>query len=286
MPLCPACKRPVAVARPRCLYCGEPLGAEAVVEAEKSARLVRERAPSKDAERVLVVIEHRGSDPDSLGRALGLSLFEASQRAARGGFDLLRTAPSAQAEELAAELRAIGLAVYLVPEGEARRPPSPTRGGGFEGGRLRLVTGEGEVVLGRDDLLLVVRGPVVREYQTPVERVRFRTATLHGGYLVHLHSRRDAPPYELDPDNFEFGAATRQGSLLELGLGLESLGAPTDDGFRKLAPALAPAAKEATGVAATTRALVHATGEGALVLDNVAQFRLYSGWRGAVERRR
>jgi hypothetical protein len=276
----------VAVARPRCLYCGAPLDAEAVSGAERSALLLREPPPSAPAERVLVVLEHTKSDPESLGRALGLPLFEASQRAARGGFDLLRTAPPDQAEELAAELRGAGLVVYLVPEKEARRPPSPTRGGGFEEGRLRLVTSHGEVTLGRDDLLLVVKGPIAREYQAPAERVRFRTATLPDGYLVHLHPRRDAPPFELDPDNFEFGAASRQGSLLELGLGLESLGAPTDDGFKKLAPALAPAAKDRTGVAAAARALVHSSGKGALVLDNVSQFRLYSGWRAALERRR
>ena len=286
MPLCPACARPVAVARPRCLYCGAALSAEAVSEAEKSTREIREGASPTAAERVLVVIEHSESDPDSLGRALGLSFFEASQRAARGGFDLLRTSRPAEAEELAAELRESGLAVFLVPESEARRPPSPVRGGGFEDRRLHLLTGEGEVVFRGEDLLLVVKGPIAREYQTPADRAKFSTATLPGGYLVHLHLRRDRPPYELDPDNFEFGAASRQGSLLELGLGLESLGASTDDGFKKLAPALAPAAKETTGVAAAARALVRTSGEGALVLDNVAQFRFYSGWRGAVERRR
>src|SRR5262245_8594249 len=297
MPVCPACARPVAVARPRCLYCGAALAAEAVKEAERSALAVREGPRAEESNRVLVVLEHRSYDPDALGRALGLPLFEAGQRAARGGFDLLRTLPPARAEELAAELREAGLVVHLVPETEARRPPSPTRGGAFEEGRLRLLTHEGKAVVGRDDLLLVVKGPIVREYQAPAEGAgltwsptqfghRVRTASLPGGYLVHLHLRRGPPPFELDPDNFEFGAASRQGSLHELALGLESLGAPTDDGFKRLVPALAPAADDRTGVAAATRALVHASGKGAPVLDNVAQFRLYSGWRGTVERQR
>jgi hypothetical protein len=286
MPHCPACARPVAVARSRCLYCGAALDAEAVSEAERSTRKLREGGYAPAASRVLVVLEHGESDPDSLGRALGLSLFEASQRAARGGFELLRTAPPSEADELAAELRGAGLVVCLVPEAEARRPPCPVRGGGFEDGRVRLLTGADEVVLGGEDLLLVVKGPIAREYQTPAERARFNTATLPGGYLVHFHLRGEGPLYELDPDDFEFGAATRQGSLLELGLGLESLGAPTDDGFKKLVPALAPAAKEGRGVAAAARALVRTAGEGPLVLDNVIQFRFYSGWRGAAERRR
>ncbi len=294
MPLCPACARPVAVARPRCLWCGAELPAEFGSDAEQSAREIT-RAPvaaaaetetETAARRLLLVLELGGTAPDVLARPLGLSLFEAKQRAARGGFELLRTVPGTQAEELAATLRKAGLTVFLIPEAEARRAPTTVRGGGFEDGLLRLRTEKGEAALGREDLLLVVRGPIAREYQTPAALPRFRTASLTGGYRVHLHLRRDEPPLELDPGNFEFGFTSRQSSLLELGLWLESLGAPTDDTFKKLAPALAPAAKEGTGVTAATRALVRTAGEGALVLDNVGQFRLYSGWRGAVERRR
>jgi hypothetical protein len=286
MALCPACARPVAVARPRCLYCGAALSAEAVAEAEQGKREVQSGSGVAAAERLLVVLEHQKPDAEALARVLGLTLFDAGQRAARGGFELLRTAPRAEAWEVALALEAAGFLVFLVPESEARRPPILVRGGGFEGGRLRLRTAEGESSIGRDDILLVVRGPIAREYQTAQDRIRFRSATLPAGYLVHLHQRPEIPPLELDPGNFEFALTSRQGSLLELGLWLESLGAPTDDGFKKLAPALAPTAPEGTGVAATARALVHSEGEGALVLDNVAQFRLYSGWRGAVERRR
>jgi hypothetical protein len=286
MALCPSCARPVAVARPRCLYCGASLSAEAVAEAEQSTREGQSGRGTASDERLLVVLEHREPDPEGLARTLGLTLFDAGQRAARGGFELLRTAPPAEAEEVATTLRAAGFAVFLVPQSEARRAPIPVRGGGFEDGRVRLATGDGETSIGRDDLLLVVRGPIAREYQTPQDRIRFRTASLPAGYLVHLHLRRDVPALELDPGNFEFAFTSRQGSLLELGLWLGSLGAPTDDDFKKLAPALAPTAPGGAGVAATARALVHSAGEGAVVLDNVAQFRLYSGWRGAVERRR
>jgi hypothetical protein len=275
----------VAVARPRCLYCGAALSAEPVVEAEQSGETLEAgRAPVAD--RLLVVLEHRGSDAEALARVLSLSLFDAGQRVARGGFELLRTAAPAEAEEMAATFRAAGFAVFLVPEPEARRPPTAVRGGGFEDGRLRLFTATGEVSIGTDDLLLVVRGPITREYQTAPDPKRFRTATLPAGYLVHLHRRRDAPPLELDPGNFEFALASRQGSLLELGLWLGSLGAPTDDGFKKLTPALAPSAPPAAGIGATARALAPVDRDAPLALDNVAQFRLYSGWRGAVERRR
>src|SRR5262249_45514864 len=134
MALCPACARPVAVARPRCVYCGAALSAEAVAEAEESAREVQ-AGRRAEAERLLVVLEHRKSDPEALARVLGLSPYDAGQRAARGGFELLRTAPPAEAEEVAASLRSGGFLVFLVPEAEARRCPTPVRGGGFDDGR-------------------------------------------------------------------------------------------------------------------------------------------------------
>src|SRR5262249_5540593 len=153
-----------------------------------------------------------------------------------------RMAPPADAEEVATTLRSAGFLVFLVPENDARRPPTPVRGGGFEDDRLRLATAGGETSIGRDDLLLLVRGPIARQYQTSQDPTPSRTAPPPAGYLVHLHLRHDAPPLELDPGNFEFASVSRQGSLLELGLWLGTLGAPTDDGFKRLAPALAPTA--------------------------------------------
>jgi len=131
-----------------------------------------------------------------------------------------------------------------------------------------------------------VRGPIAREYQTGTEVKRFRTATLAGGYLFHLHRKTEGPPVELDPFNFEFRSPPAQGSLLELTLWVESLGAPVDDTFKKIAPALAPAPKGDAGVVAPAHALARTSGVGPLVLDNIEQFRFYSGWRGALARRR
>ncbi len=286
--LCPVCARPVAVARPRCVYCGAPLSAEAVGAAEKISREAHAEpgASREKVERVLLILDLIGVSPGTLARALGLSSFEAAQRAARGGYELLKTVARSEEGEAVAALRAAGLAVFSVPDAEARARPLFVRGGDFAEGRLRLRTQEADVDLGGDDLLLVVRGPIVREYQPTNEVKRFRTASLAGGFLVHLHRMLAEQPLELDPFNFEFGFTPAQGSLLELNLWLESLGAPIDEAFKKLTPALAPAAKGAAGVTAPARALVRTSGEGPPVLDNVEQFRFYSGWRGAVERRR
>ena len=65
-------------------------------------------------------------------------------------------------------------------------------------------------------------------------------------------------------------------------------GRPRDQGFRHLPPALGPAEDPPEDVSRAVRALA-ATGAGAakdaLLLDNVAQFRFYSAWRGTLERR-
>ncbi len=288
MASCPVCARPVAVARPRCLYCGAELRAESVTAAQKSRReiLAEPAAFRGDAERMLLILDLTGARPDTLARPLGVSLYEANQLAVRGGFELLKTIPKSDEDLAVAALRAAGVSVLLVPEREARGRPVLVRGGSFAPGRLRLHIDEDEVVLQREDLVLVVRGPIAREYQTPTELTKIRTATLATSFLFHLHRKGKEHPLELDPGNFEFGFTPGQGSLLELSLWLESLGAPTDDAFKKLTPALAPAAKGATGVTAPAQALVRSSGEGTLVLDNAEQFRFYSGWRGAVERRR
>jgi hypothetical protein len=54
-----------------------------------------------------------------------------------------------------------------------------------------------------------------------------------------------------------------------------------DESFRHLTPALGPAEEPRDGPA---RALERLRREDAGYFDNVAQFRFFSGWRGAVER--
>jgi hypothetical protein len=139
------------------------------------------------------------------------------------------------------------------------------------------------------ELLLIVWGPIVREYQSVPKRQRVRAATLESGHRVHLHLVEGGPPLELDPGDFAFagGAGSFAPSLLAVSGWVASLRAhaPLDDDFRRLPPALAPEAwsKGALGVVEVLRPSPR---EGAaLVLDNLAQFRFYSAWRAIVERR-
>lgn len=283
----------------RCLYCGGTR-APSPPSPEREATPAgppREGRPG----RVALVADLQDVDPQRLTGALGLSAYEARQRARGPRYQLLRLAPEGEGEEEAARLTAQGLPVATIPEEEVRAGlrPRVARGGECRDGLLRARTEGGEVRISGGDLLLVVRGPITRAYQTRggdgIAAVkRLRTATLEGGFRFHLWARGTAPPLELDPGSFAFGreAVLPGSSLLVLTEWIAALGAATatDDFFRRLPPALAPAA-ETAGVLAAANALgrrAAAAGgksDGPVVLDNLTQFRFYSGWRGAMERR-
>jgi hypothetical protein len=294
---CLSCQRPVAVARATCLYCGAALPPEHLTVALAAAG--REEAPSTAraaaADRSLVVLDLADANPDTLGRALGLPRYEAGLLAKRGGLQLHRVLDPAEAEAEAERLGARGVTAVLVPEAEARVRPLRATGGTRAEGTLTLRTEEGPVTVRRGDVLLVVQGPITREYQTSFKRKRVDTARLEEGHRVHLHRTREPRPVEIDAANFEFGSTATRSARLELDAWLGEIagGAPRDDGFRRLPPALGPAEPEPKGALSAAGSLGLASrrrqdagDEGSLVLDNVEQFRFYSGWRAAVERRR
>jgi hypothetical protein len=149
-------------------------------------------------------------------------------------------------------------------------------------------TDDGAVAVAGPELLLVVRGPIAREYPPSTEVRRLRLAGLDPGYRFHLHRRGEARPLELDPAGFEFGErAPGDSSMLRMNGWMAGLAAatPHDDTFRFVTPALAPAEADA-GLAAAGALRRPAGRETTPVLDNLAQFRAYSAWRAAVEARR
>jgi hypothetical protein len=288
------------VARSTCVYCGAPLAPDAVVAARG------EEVPAPPApERALVVLDLASVSPGTLEQALPVSRYEAELLARRAGLHLHRVLARAAAEAEAVRLGGRGLAVVVVSEAEVRARPLRCLGGERGPQRLDLRTEEGRVTLRRGDVSLVVRGPIVREYQTRLTRRRIETARLADGYRVHLHLPAVSPeaavagafprPLEIEAGNFEFGLAVTGSARLELEAWVEEVasGAPSDDGFRRLPPALGPAEPEVRGALSAASSLGLAARDresgredGPIVLDNVAQFRFYSGWRAAVERRR
>ena len=291
---CPRCRRPVAVGRRQCLYCGADVSARAPAAKDKGPQPPRTAmAPSAIPgsalpERVLVVVALEGVDAARLSAAFGISRYEAGQWARRGGYHLHRAAADAEAAAARERLAAQGIAAFTFDEAAVRAAaePEPALGGRFDGQALRVRTPAGPVDIAGADLLLVVKGPITREHP-PMDSLRWaRTATLEPGFRFHLH-RRDAPrPVEIDPAAFDFGHRARESSLLEIAGWITALAAaaPVDDGFRRSAPALALAAPAAGAAARPEDALRTSAAPPLAILDNVAQFRFYSAWRGAVER--
>jgi hypothetical protein len=299
---CPSCRRPVALARATCFYCGAPL--PDCVSTARPSGVPLVGAPAGDEppvgavdgdRRLLVVLDLAGIPLETLARALELPSYEAGLLARRGGLHLHRVLESVAARAEAGRLGTAGLAVLLVPEAEARVRPLRAVGGERGEGVLALRTEEGRVTVRRGDVRLVVQGAITREYQPSTGRRRVDTARLEGGYRVHLHRRQDPRALELDAGAFEFGFADSGSARLELDAWVEAIApdAAFDDGFRRLPPALGPAGAEPRGALAAAGSL-GLTGRGRrgglderpVVFDNVEQFRFYSGWRAAVERRR
>jgi hypothetical protein len=299
----------VAAARPSCLYCGAALP-EAALAAARAASVAVARgeplaalagaaaggpaAAAEPASRTLLVVRLEQADATALAQALDLTPFEAQQWRRRGGWQLVRIAAPRHAEGEVSRLAGHGLEALAIPEAEARaaREPIAVSGGSFDAasGVLGLELAGARLALAPAALLLAVAGPIAREYQAEARRARWaRTAELEEGYRVHLHRREEPRALELDPASFRFSGARRfaASARLELDGWLASFaerGVTVDGGFRRMVPELALAEREqAPG------ALELGRGEpregAAAVLDNLAQFRFYSGWRCAVARR-
>jgi len=256
--------------------------------------------------RTLVVIDLARAEAAALAQAAELSPFEAMLLTRRRGLHLHRVLAPERAEHEAARLAAAGIEALLVPESEARVRPLRAVAGELTPAGLLLRTEEARVALSRGELLILVTGSIIRQRQTSAMRPKVETATFEPSFCVHLHRVADPRPIEIDASSFEPGFAAAGSTLLELRTWLDALaeGVPRDDGFRLLAPALAPSETPAPSALSAVESL-HARPPSAaradaaaggrpspaaakerLLLDNLAQFRFYSGWRAAVERRR
>jgi hypothetical protein len=255
--------------------------------------LVVDPRPAPVTGRLLLVVDLGGLSPDDIARTLLLPAFEAGLRARQGGLHLHLAGEASEVDAEATRLEAEGLRVLRIPESEVRTPPLLATGGECSGARFRLRSGGRPFEVLGEDVMLVVEGPIQREYQSrPVERNKMATATLETSHRFHLHLRSESRPVELDPANFAFGprGTVAGSSLLEMKAWIAALAshAPVDDGFRRLPPALSLAAPD-EGAAVSLRGIgsgLARAKDARAILDNVAQFRFYSGWRAAVERRR
>jgi len=297
------------MSRPSCLYCGAPLSPDAVAATLRAAEPAKE--PPQTGNRLLLIVDLGSVEAEVAARVLNASIFDVQQWARRGSFHLRRIAPAESARAEAEGMTREGLSAHLLGEADVRAAATPVVAvaGGVEGESLRLRLSEGELRLTAADLLLVVRGPIRREYAGPRPQVRwgvfqvggwfglpgleFGAASPGPGYRFHLHRRRDARPLELDPGAFEFGAdpglVDSSEQRLTARLAELTIGVPLDDSFKRQTPALAPAEPAGgplSAVKALARPSLELPGPNSQILDNLAQFRFYSAWRGLLERQR
>jgi hypothetical protein len=279
----------LAVARPQCLYCGAAIPTALPAPSPEPALAATPAVSDTRTDRVLVIARLEGAEEAGVRAALGLTAYEAAQLTRRGGFHLHRAVAPRDADAERARLLSHGLTAFTVDESDVRAAAEPdiALGGTFDGAALRLRVARQTLTASASDIRLIVKGPITREH-SPRESLRFvRTATLDPGFRFHLH-RRDVPrPVEIDPAEFDFGAARAgESSLLEIAGWIAEIAqaVPVDDGFRRIAPALAPVITAAGASPKLEDALRTGGPAPAPILDNLAQFRFYSAWRGAVER--
>jgi hypothetical protein len=234
-------------------------------------------------------VELGGALLENVAAALGLTAFEAEQRARRGGWQVHRLGSEEAMEVEAERVRQRGLSALVVPGSELAPSAAPLvalGGRGFENG-LR-VRAEGTTLdLRGEDILLLVVGTIHREVTEEVKKRHSRPPRPQPGLRFHFYRPGDPRPIELDPDSFAFDDApgVPSSSLIAIHSWLAALMPPplTDEGFRDLTPALSPAEPAAPELVTALR-----TGparDAASVLDNLRQFRFYSGWRAALARR-
>ena len=175
-------------------------------------------------------------------------------RARRGGLQLHRVGRrelEAEAERLA---RRRPSRPSRVGEAEARAAAhSSATGGRQDGACCTCGPRRGRSTSRPEDLLLIVRGPIRREYQArETSARRSRTATLEAGYRFHLHRGAIRRPSS-STRGFAFGAqAPLAGSSLlssRPGSRPSADAVPVDDGFKRLPRGPGASPEESRGLA-------------------------------------
>lgn len=295
------------MARGTCVYCGTPLSDEIREAAASAAQRVLQTTTlaglesaalgrDSDRQKRYLVIETAAQPAEVLAEACGMSIWDARQWQAASRYRLLRVTLEAQVGEPLSAIRAKGLNP-LVLHGDAvarARSPIPVESLDVTAFPFQCTLREdpeGAVsrkALPESEIALVISAPIKRERQKE-QRSRVRQDTrMEEAWLVHVHLRSETRPWEIDPRRTAYegpGLASAHMRTLELVRRLSNV-APLDESFKNIVPALSPGSDPSNELAG-----LHAGGakprdkdQKTVVLDNVAQFREYSAWRGALER--
>jgi hypothetical protein len=289
---CPVCQRPIAVAGRRCIYCGTDLP-------EPIPEQPRPETASTLPDRLLLVVDVSG-DAQAVATALGRRSEEMEARGRRRRYLLYRILPVAEARAEAARLAALRVSAIALSESAVRAASEPliAIGGDPANGMFSLDSRSEPLRVVADDVLLVIWGPIRREPLSEETRSmrelrRAPAPRVAESDLCHVHTKLSSRPIEVDADAFAFSQAhgAIESTLLRLRRAIASLAASVeiDDGFRWEAPALGVSSsieRSSLADALSTRASRAGERKPATFLDNVAQFRFYSAWRGTLARQR
>ncbi len=305
--LCPACSRPIAMARASCVYCGASLSTEAVEAASAAARkvlqskslfnleatattLVREQPPRR-----YVILDTNAAPVERLALGCAISVWEARQWQAASRYRLVKISTEPADGPFESGLRENGLVPLVVAEETISRSRNPVLLESIqpEAAPLQCTLREDREAppsrrdLRESDLTLIVSASIRRERVKDGASPRNRPETrLEDAWLIHLHLKGEARPWEIDPLRTSYegvGLASAFMNTLELVRRLSKV-APHDESFRNIVPALSPGADPRRDLETLAPTAKKKDKEPkVVVLDNVAQFREYSAWRGAVE---
>jgi hypothetical protein len=298
------------MARANCVYCGAALpegtqeaaaaAAQKVLQTrnmaslEAVARATEGREPPK---RRYVVIDTAATPLQTIAEACGVSAWDARQWQAASRYRLVKIGTEPADGPLEAGLRAKGLRVFGVPEETILRSRNPIPVESIDPSvspaactvREDPEAAPARKVLLEPDLALILSATIRREKVRDQTTKRAPSDTrLEDGWLVHFHFRGGSRPWEIDPRKTTYegaGLASAYMRTLELVRRLSTF-VPHDDGFKNVVPALSQSADPSSGVEALAPSAPSSKGKEprVVILDNVAQFREYSAWRGAVER--
>jgi hypothetical protein len=297
------------MARANCLYCGAALSTEVQTAAAAAAQKVlqstnianleavaraaggREQAPKR-----YVVIDTAANPIETIAEGCGVSLWEARQWQAASRYRLVKISTEPGDGPLETGLRAKGLRVLAVPEETVVRSRNPVPVESIDPSLSPApcsVREDPEAPPAKRDLIeadiaLIISATIRREKRTEKPaRGAPAEGRLEDGWLVHFHFRGGARPWEIDPRKTTYegaGLASAYMRTLELVRRLSTF-IPHDEAFRTMVPALSQSADSLGDFRSFASKDQSRKGKDPkiVILDNAAQFREYSAWRGAVE---
>lgn len=303
---CPACKRPVAVARAQCLYCGAPLSAEGLQEATQAARRVIESKGLAHLEvaarghgpdwrpRRYLVLDTASAPPEAIARACSVSLWDARQWQASSRYRLIRVTTDPPFSQMESEAAASSVRLLSVSEEEVERLRTPILVETLEVREdlLRLaLRDDEEKPARRHDLepaaiALIVSGPIRRERSKEPGSSKIRSdGRMEEVFLVHLHVRGETRPWEIHPHRSGFEGPGLASAHMRMTLLVRRLSqtVPHDQDFKNLVPAFSPGEDPSADLKDFSGPKRRGKEPKVVVLDNLPQFREYSAWRGAIE---